>query len=104
MSPKQRTPRVCSASEPSTSEWGYESEPDETQITPTKMAPQHSKPPRKATSKQDFVDPHRLKKLLAMEKTLNNLEQENQQLREKIKKKELAKAAKRAEADSIKNC
>ena len=88
--PKQRTPEACSASEPSTSEWGYDSEP---------------------TSQQDFVDPHLVKELLAMNKRannlqqeINNLKQENEQMRQKIKKKELAKAAKRAEAESIKNC
>ena len=98
--PKQRTPRFCNASKPSTSEWGYESEPDEAQITPTKMAPQNSKPPRKATSKQDSAVPHisvkdilALKQdVLALEQKMKNAKQENENLK--------ARDAKRAEAGS----
>ena len=63
------------------------------------MTPQRSKTPRKATSQQDFTNPHIAQQFLALEQKLKNVEQENKTIRQRLK----AKAAKRAEAESLKD-
>ena len=79
--------------------------------TPTKMTPRHSIPPsRKATSQQVPVDPNLVKMIRECEKRIKvlerdqkNLIQESENIEQKIKNRELVRAAKRAEAEPLKN-